>query len=213
MEFQKQVDKQTYEFARYMSKERWASMWHQLDEVQKLKPESVLEIGPGPGLFKTLAASFGLSVQTLDLDPDLNPDHVGSATEMPFRDATYDVVCAFQMLEHLPYDYALKAFGEMVRVSRANIVISLPDARQALQYKVYLPKLGTKSLLVPRPMTRAKLHAFDGEHHWELNKRNYSLNRVIRDLSTRARLLKTFRVFENPTHRFFVFEKLGDAPE
>jgi len=207
MEFLKQVDKEIYEFARYMSKARWASMWHQLDEVQKLNPESVLEIGPGPGLFKVVATAFGLSVQTLDLDPELNPDHVGSATALPFSNSTFDVVCAFQMLEHLPYEYAIRAFGEMARVTRSRIILSLPDARRALQFKIYIPKLGTKDLLVPRPAFRAKVHAFDGEHYWEVNKLGFSLEKVVRDFSNRARLLRTFRVYENPSHRFFVFEK------
>lgn len=142
MNFEKQVEKGHYEFSRYMSKSRWCSVWHQLDEVQKLKPNRVLEVGPGPGLFKTVAATFGISVETLDFDPDLKPDHVGSATAMPFDDASYDVVCAFQMLEHLPYEASLQAFGEMARVSRRHVIISLPDARPVWRYQVHIPKFG-----------------------------------------------------------------------
>lgn len=121
MTYAKQVEKGHYEFNRYLSKQRWCSVWYQLDEVQKLQPNRVLEVGPGPGLFKTVAATFGISVETLDIDPDLKPDHVGSATAMPFSDGSYDVVCAFQMLEHLPYEAALQAFGEMARVSRRHM--------------------------------------------------------------------------------------------
>ena len=81
----RQVDSGHYKFEKYVSKSRWASMWHQLDEVVKLGPENVLEIGPGPGLFKAVAACFGVNVETLDLDPDLNPDHVGSVLDgFPF---------------------------------------------------------------------------------------------------------------------------------
>jgi len=129
MNSKKQVDKSHYDFDRYMSKQRWCSFWHQLDEIQNLKPSGVLEIGPGPGLFKIVAEKFGLKVDTMDLDPELNPDHLGSVTSMPFGDATYDVVCAFQMLEHLPYEVSLQALDEMLRVCRRYVVISLPDAR------------------------------------------------------------------------------------
>ena len=207
MNEKKQVEKNHYEFARYMNKGRWASVWHQLDEVIRLEPANVLEIGPGPGVFKQVAGLFGLTVETLDLDPDLKPDHVGSATAMPFADASYDVVCAFQMLEHLPYKTALQAFAEMVRVSRRHVVISLPDARPVWQYRYHVPKFGTRSLLFPRPILKQPEHVFDGEHHWEINKKGYDLAWVIKDFGRLCHLTRTYRVFENHYHRFFVFQQ------
>jgi ubiquinone/menaquinone biosynthesis C-methylase UbiE len=176
-----------------------------LDEVIRLKPANVLEIGPGPGAFKQMPTLFGLRVETLDLDPDLKPDHVGSATALPFADASYDVVCAFQMLEHLPYQAALQAFSEMVRVSRRHVVISLPDARPVWPYWIHIPKFGNLALLFPRPIMKQPEHVFDGEHHWEINKKGYGLGRVIKDFGRLCQLTKTYRVFENPYHRFFVF--------
>ena len=205
MNEKKQVEKSHYEFARYMNKGRWASFWHQLDEVIRLEPANVLEIGPGPGAFKQMATLFGLTVETLDLDPDLKPDHVGSATALPFADGSYDVVCAFQMLEHLPYETALQAFAEMVRVSRRHVVISLPDARPVWPYRFHVPKFGTRSLLFPRPILKQPEHVFDGEHHWEINKKGYDLARVTKDFGWLCHLTRTYRVFENPYHRFFVF--------
>lgn len=202
-----QVGKAHYEFARYMDKSRWASVWHQLDEVVRLKPINVLEIGPGPGIFKQAATLFGIRVETLDLDPDLKPDCVGSATALPFVEASYDVVCAFQMLEHLPYENAMQAFAEMVRVSRRHVVISLPDARPVWPYRLHIPKLGTLSLLVPRPILTRREHVFDGEHYWEINKKGYALSRIIHNLDRLCPLVKTYRVFEDPYYRFFVFKQ------
>jgi len=207
MTYEKQVDKSIYEFSRYMTKERWCSVWHQLDEIQRLKPSKVLEVGPGPGFLKLVAATIGLKVETLDLDPELKPDHVGSATGMPFSDAAYDVVCAFQMLEHLPYDASLLAFGEMVRVSRAHVVISLPDAKPVWQYRIQIPKIGIHDFLVPKPQLSTPVHEFDGEHYWEINKKDYSLDRIISDFSKDAQLVSTYRPTENPSHRFFVFKR------
>lgn len=205
----KQVDKTHYEFTRYMNKERWTSVWHQLDEVIRLNPANTLEIGPGPGIFKQTAALFGLKVETLDLDPDLKPDHVGSATVLPFPDASFDVVCAFQMLEHLPYKTALQAFAEMARVSRRHIVISLPDAKPVWPYRFHMPKFGGRMLLFPRPGFTQQKHLFDGEHYWEINKRGYALDQVLGDLGNVCRLMNTYRVFENPYHRFLIFEKFS----
>lgn len=200
MNYEKQIEKSHYEFSRYMSKQRWCSLWHQIDEIQKLKPKSVLEIGPGPGLFKTIIANLGIIIETLDIDPDLRPDHVASATDIPFDDGFFDVVCAFQMLEHLPYEVSLKAFGEMVRVSSRSVVISLPDAQRVWHYHI-----GSNDFLVPRLQLVVPVHKFEGEHYWKINKRGYSLARVTDDLTKKIRLAKTYRVYEYPFHRFFVF--------
>jgi len=43
----------------------------------------------------------GLQIETLDFDPDLKPDHVANATNLPFADDAFSVICAFQMLEHV----------------------------------------------------------------------------------------------------------------
>jgi SAM-dependent methyltransferase len=205
----KQVDKSHYEFKKYMQKRRWASMWHQLDEVLAFEPKTVLEVGPGPGVFKALTSHFGPSVETLDIDPELEPDHVASADNMPFGEGRFDVVCAFQMLEHVPYDVSLAIFKDMVRVASKGVVISLPDAKRVWPYSFHVPKVGTLYFHLPRPRLRPQKHIFDGQHHWEINKAGYSLSRVVRDLEQGGgvRCSKTYRVGENPYHRFFVFTK------
>lgn len=202
-----QVDKSHYSFNDYMTKKRWISMWHQLDEVLSLAPKKVLEIGPGPGVFKSLADLFGIKVETLDLDPDLVPDYVASADKMPFENGDYDVVCAFQMLEHVAYDTTLAIFREMTRVAREYVVISLPDARPVWPYSLYVPKKGEVKFLIPRPWKGPKTHQFDGEHYWEINKKGYTLEKVKNDLErvSNVKLLRTYRVVENPYHRFFIF--------
>jgi SAM-dependent methyltransferase len=208
----KQVDKSHYQFSKYMDKKRWMSMWHQLDEVLLLNPKSVLEVGKGTGLFKAMVVNFGVEVETVDIDPDLNPDHLASATNLPFENNSYDCVCAFQMLEHLPYDQSLVAFSEMIRVARKNIVISLPDAKTLWPYSMHIPKIGTKMIHILKPQLRPLTHKYDGSHHWEINKLDYSLKKIIDDITLKdVKILKTYRVPENPYHRFFVFEKYSVA--
>lgn len=207
---QKQVDKSHYEFEKYIHKRRWASMWHQLDEVIKLNPERVLEVGPGPGLFKATATSLGVHVETLDVDTELHPDHLASVFDMPFEDGAFDVVCAFQMLEHLPFDQSLDAFRELVRVARKAVVISLPDAAHRWPISFHVPMMGPIQFLVPRPRLVAPKHEFDGQHFWEINKAGYPLKRVKKGLLDcgPVYIAKTFRVHEHSYHRFFVFEKI-----
>lgn len=207
---QKQVDKSHYHFADYVSKGRWASIWHQLDEVVATGCESALEIGPGPGVFKNIASQFNITIKSVDLDPDLNPDVVASVTDLPFEDNSFPCVCAFQMLEHLPYDESLKGFAEIVRVAKDHVIISLPDAKIKWVYSFHIPKIGVKVFHIPRPQFRRKQHVFNGEHHWEINKKGYPLKKIINDflsVNKSIDLFKTYRVNENPYHRFFVFKK------
>lgn len=203
----KQVDKAHYEFNRYISKRRWASIWHQLDEVLALKPKHILEIGPGPGVFKALADLFGTPVETLDIDTDLEPDYVASADQLPFVDNAYDMVCAFQVLEHVPYETTLTIFSEMARIARQHIVISLPDARPAWPYSIHVPLKGELKFLIPKPWKGPWEHQCDGEHYWEVNKKGFSLKMIKHNLEHAAsvQLKKTYRVPENPYHRFFLF--------
>ncbi len=201
-----QVAVEHYSFNSYYTKDRWISIWHQADEVLSCKPKNVLEIGPGKGVFKAVLGRFGVNVKTLDLDPSLQPDYVASVTEMPFNSRSFDVVCAFQMLEHLPYEQSLLALKEMCRVSAGKVVISLPDARKLWRNILYVPKVGDLRWSIPKPVFGAHKHVFDGEHYWEVNKRGYALGRIVEDFERIARVAKTFRVFENSYHRFFILE-------
>jgi SAM-dependent methyltransferase len=209
-----QVEKSHYGFNSYYSKQRWSSLWHQLDEIQRLEPGSVLEIGPGRGLFKQFAGAFGIKVETVDIAADLNPDHLATASQLPFADASYDCVCAFQVLEHLPYADALSAFREMVRVTRRHIAISLPDSRPQWQYSIHVPGWGQVEAAIHKPFWRPSPYAFNGEHYWVVNAAGYSLGRVTEDLVREGGyLLRSYRVKEFPAHRFFLFEKASKQPD
>jgi SAM-dependent methyltransferase len=209
---EKQVDGSHYKFYEYIDKRRWASMWHQIAEISALDPESILEIGPGPGIFKAMANGLGFNVKTLDLAEDLNPDYVASAANIPLDNNEFDICCAFQVLEHLPFDVSKVAFSEMARVARRYVIISLPDAKKLWPFSFYIPKVGQKYFHVRKPFDFVKDHVFDGQHYWEVNKKGYEITKVISefiDASSNIELVKTYRVNENPYHRFFVFEKLN----
>ena len=206
----KQVNKSHYNFSEYTDKRRWASIWHQVDEICKLSPNTVLEIGPGPGTLKHIMHSLGINVQTVDLDPDLSPDYVASVTQLPIQNCSFDLVCAFQVLEHLPFESSIIAFSEMVRVAKKYVLISLPDAQKLWSYSFHVPKKGIKTFHIRKPLDFAKPAVFDGQHYWELNKIGFETERVLSQLlnvSPKIRKVRNFRVTENTYHHFFLFEK------
>lgn len=52
------------------------------------------------------------------------------------------------------------------------------------------------------------LHNFDGEHYWEINKKNYDETAIREKMTTdNWKLVFEKRLFENPYHRFYLLEK------
>ncbi len=109
---------------------------HRLEAVlPRAAPRAVLEVGVGEGaIVGRLRARWpDAAFVGLDLpDPDLarqwdrNTFHpvFGSIDALPFADDRFDLVLAVEVLEHV--ERAEPALGELARVSRGQVVISVP---------------------------------------------------------------------------------------
>jgi ubiquinone/menaquinone biosynthesis C-methylase UbiE len=144
---QKQVEAVHYEFKNYISKERWSSFYHQIDEIIAINPVSVLEVGVGSGLLGMILKNvIHCNYKSIDIDEELKPDFVGSMLSMEFQDKSYDVVGCFQVLEHLPYEQCFqKALSEMLRVAKKAVIISLPNAGRVI--RLHIPKICVKKII------------------------------------------------------------------
>jgi ubiquinone/menaquinone biosynthesis C-methylase UbiE len=202
-DFHKQVEKRHYAFGTYYTQARWASIWHQLDEVLRFDPDSVLEVGGGLGIFKQTLGCLGVPVTVADIAEDLNPDVVGSVTALPFDGKSFDVACAFQVLEHLPFSAFPMAVSELARVARKAVIISLPDAKTSYGVQVHLPRLGKKSFWVTIPFKRSPVST--PEHFWELEQKGYPLGRILKAMRPAGfQRIRTYRADGNRYHRFFI---------
>jgi ubiquinone/menaquinone biosynthesis C-methylase UbiE len=91
--------------------------------------KSVLEAGCGTGLLLERFATFASRAEGFDLSPGMLEKarargltvKEGSVTEIPHEDGSFDVVCSFKVLAHVPD--IRKALGEMARVTRPGGVI------------------------------------------------------------------------------------------
>lgn len=192
----------------YDSKERFISYWYQINEIVNLRPKKVLEIGVGNGFVSKYLKERRINVLTLDIDKKLNSDIVGSVLDIPFPDNSFEVVACYELLEHIEYKNFNKALSEIFRVSNSYAILSLPDANRVYRVYVHFPKVGIFKKLIPLPRFKKPVHNFDGEHYWEIGKAKYPLQRIINDIrKTGFKIEKTYRVFENPYHRFFILEK------
>lgn len=199
----KQVDKDAYEFARYAHPGRFVSYYHQIDEVLKLSPEEVLEVGVGDGVFRDyLKNNTNIRYTSVDVANDLNPDVVGSVTELPFPDASFDVVCAFEVLEHLPFTEFERSLVELRRVARRAVVLSLPHFGPPVQVYIKIPLFS--SLRISFKIPFAKKHIFNGQHYWEIGKKGYSLCRTRLIIRKYFVIEREFVPFENQYHHFFI---------
>ena len=193
----------------YDSKERFSSYWHQIDEILSLNAEQVLEIGIGNGLVSSYLNLRKKKIITLDIDKDLNPDVVGSVVDIPFADESFDIVACYEVLEHLPFSYFPAVLIELKRISKAYVILSLPDKTgRAYRFNVHIPKIGEVKSLITIPRLRPIKWEFNGVHYWEVGTRGCSVKKITSHLRKFGfHVRKSYRVFEYPYHRFFVLEK------
>jgi len=201
-----QVSRDHYEFERYATEERFASYWYQLKEILEVGPISVLEIGVGDGVVGAyIRQSGGIAYTCADYAADTKPDVVADVRSLPMADGSFDVVCAYEVLEHLPFDDFEKAVSELVRVARHRIIISVPHFGPPVKFLLKIPFLPELCFAFKIPFPR--IHTFNGQHYWEIGKRGYPVSRIRAVLSRYATLLRDYVPFENQYHHFFVLEK------
>lgn len=198
-----QVDKSGYRFEKYAFEGRFVSYYWQLKEILAQNPISVLEVGIGDRVFGDfIKNNTAVPYTSVDIAEDLRPDVVGSVLELPFEDKSFDVVCAFEVLEHLPFEQFEQALKEMCRVARTHIVISLPHFGPMLSFSLKIPLLPQIQWAMKIPFP--KKHTFNGQHYWEIGKRGYPVSRIRKKLSAQGELVRDFVPFGSPYHHFFV---------
>ncbi len=203
---EKQIDKTHYFFEKYCYPERWASYYIQIRELVRLSPRDVLEIGGGDRFLKLyLQSNTDIKHQFMDIAEDLHPDILGSIASIPLPDSSYDAVCAFEVLEHLPFSEFEKGLSEMNRVSKKYVLISLPHFGPPikLSFKIPLLKEVRLSLKLPIPLR----HEFNGQHYWEIGKYGYSSLKIRKSIEKHFLILKDFIPFDSQYHHFYILEK------
>lgn len=183
---------------------RFVSYWHQIEEIRRTKPGRVLEIGVGNGFVSRYLRERGFNVVTLDFNPMLQSDVLGSITAIPFADQSFDVVSACEVLEHLPQGSVMDALREMRRVTSQAAVLSLPNRRRAWPVQVPVPKLGWRRWIIELGAPRDR--PLDPEQHgWEIGHGGISAGDVREWVCAAGfRVERDYRPFHNPGHHFFV---------
>ncbi|WP_054160980.1 class I SAM-dependent methyltransferase [Rhodopseudomonas sp. AAP120] len=199
-----QVEADFYQFTSYVHLQRWISYWYQIDAILRHAPRTVLEIGPGNGLTTAALQKSGIAVKTFDFDPELAPDYVGDVRRLseivPAK--SHDLVCAFQVLEHLPFADFDTAIGELTKVARRTVIISLPHWGYPLELRFRFLKDRFRYIF-SRKLARPKTWVFDGQHHWELGTRGHSIEHAAEVIRRHLQIERQWFCPDYSYHYFF----------
>jgi predicted SAM-dependent methyltransferase len=207
-ELEKQVDASYYDFMYYMDRERWVSYYEQIKLFHSLPSNAcVLEIGAGLNINRKHIEEYlpNMTYKTLDIAEDLSPDYIGSAHKIPLPDNSFDAVCAFEILEHIPFDMFETALQEIKRVSKNKVIISLPHFGPPIKFLLKIPLLPKMQFAIKVPYYQK--HKFNGQHYWEIGKRDYPIKKIKDIFKKHFELVEDFVPFENQYHHFFILNK------
>ena len=207
MTYKKQVDTEHYGSSSHDNLERFISYFNQKKLVTEackgIDNASILEIGKGNGFLYNYLKNNRYNIKSFDIAEDLNPDYVGDILELEKTvNAKFDIVCCFEVLEHIRYEDLPNILGQMSRVANKKVIISVPQSWLYLSFWIKLPIFRPLMayLNIPLPLT----HKFNGEHYWELGKKGYSLNNFRKLLKNKFSIEDEFTHPLDTYHRYFV---------
>lgn len=193
----------------YAPLERFIAYHAQLELVRETRAATILFIGIGDGMVPDfLKKDPRYQVTTFDFDARLAPDVVGDIRALPFPDRSFDLVCAFEVLEHIPFDDAKGALAEIARVAR-TAAVSLPHRQTGFDVAFKFPFIRTLtsrnvlsfSLLVP---VRFPGFAVSGQHYWEIDWWTTSIRAVRAAMRRHFTIEREFTPPLDQYHRFFL---------
>lgn len=187
----------------------FVSYYNQLNEVYATHPKRVLAVGIGNKLVYNHLKEIGIKVTSVDINPNLNPDFIRDVRELPFLfDNLFDTVCAFEVLEHIPFTDFETALLELKRVSNKYVIISIPIRKTGIEFNLWLPKIHDIYFYIDIPFPiHQKKHITDQDcHYWEVNRIGYSKKRILNIIKKHFNVVKEFRPMYNKHHWFLVLQ-------
>ena len=147
--------------------------------LRSLPKESLmLDAGCGEGVLVEDLRSEGYSISGIDLNYESESVTTGSVLEMPFQNATLDVILLLDVFEHLAFQDQPTALSEIARVLKpgGHLVASIPNlahwnSRHSLFWKGRLDRTDQETNHVgERPMA---------ENLFLLQNAKFKINRIV----------------------------------
>jgi len=204
------LPKEIYFSEGYFSVDHFISITEQIRLVSSLKRKNILEIGIGNGLVSDFLKKAGLNVTTVDINPNLNPDIVGSVTDLAeiLHQRKFDIVLCAEVLEHMPFSNFEKAIRNIAALTNEYAILTLPRCQKIIfdmQFNIKLPKLPylEKGLFLSLPQCNVAT-----EHHWELDSNKITKVKNIKKILSKYFIILNYkRIRFRPYHYYFVLKK------
>ena len=183
--------------------------------------KTVLEFGPGRGTSQAILKHLNLKVTTVDFNKNFSPDFIDTIISFDSK-KKFDIVCAFQVLEHNPIETIKEHLIKLRNFSNKYVYISVPYSGRWISLNLemnFMPtKLGRwrKNILITwprffrktRPIEKYKLRKDKYNPHWwevgdkQMTKKDFA--RLIQDSD--LKIEKTFHNEFFPYHLFYLLK-------
>ncbi|MDI5934383.1 class I SAM-dependent methyltransferase [Halomonas kalidii] len=192
--------------------------WYQLSLISEFQPRTLLEVGVGTGLVTAYLRHIGIAVTTLDINPRLKPDHIGSILVLPepLMFEAFDMVLCSRVLHHIGFEDFELALSNLAGLTRRHCLITLPidDFRLYLMSRVTSSDIYTRSIPLPLSLKRFLMKRKGngaGSGIWQVNSsRATTQDKVVEAISRYFRIVNLFRIPEDQSHLALVLRNKVD---
>lgn len=128
--------------------------------ILDMKPDSILDVGCGRGQFVEWAKSKGIKSVGMDFASGYGIQ--ADLLDMPFSDESFEMITAFDILEHLLPEDLEQGLSEMFRVARKWWVLSIGYGSRGIEtpygfMKLHLISTKDRNWWIPRLFKYAKI--------------------------------------------------------
>ena len=210
---EKELTKDVYFSEAYFEKYQLFSLSEQISLVYKyskqFKQPSIIEIGKGNGFVSDFFKKAKYNFMTFDINENLKPDILGNILELDkYVDFKVDIIAACEVLEHLPFDMFESSLEQISRVTKKNLIITLPEFKKFFGFNIQfrLPKLerfSTPFFLKYRGNT-----ILGSGHYWEIDyDKNTKRKNIEMIVEKYFKIVESGKFHTNPYHNYYVLEK------
>lgn len=211
-----------YDFEFYVSKERMVTYWHQADEILRIRPDRILEIGIGNRIVAGIIGAFGITTTTADINPALNPDVVTPIAELDrrFEPAAFPFVLCARVLQHLPFEQFEPSLRQLHHVTAKHLLLTLPVETLRVYIRLRITGRSARTFSIPFPLFVKRLlqgkrttsdRAGDDartQNFWKINQSRRTAMPLVKTIISRYFTIeRAYQVPEDMSHAFFLLTR------